>query len=293
MRDIVLQSEAMKNALSLSELSRKEAKEYPTLYHCTNAEAFINIIKNREFWLSNLKRVNDSIEYEMIDYEKLHTAYYVACFSSKNDISIDHWRKYGNMDNGILFSINQLDFTKSAVFLTEHNQRMDDFFWEIISDRESALKYKIQEQQNQHITYPFYIEDYGFYKVLYDDDLSPKIKGKGRIVTNSATILGTTIVPSVAGIVKKTKGIDNKTGLAADWKDESEIRLKLCIVQMKPDNDGIYKNDSFCPKVAVSLTDNAFSDFEIRFSPNFSDERKRCFLEELKKINPDSTIKVL
>ena len=77
MRDIVLQSEAMKNALSLSELSRKEAKEYPTLYHCTNAEAFINIIKNREFWLSNLKRVNDSIEYEMIDYEKLHTAYYV------------------------------------------------------------------------------------------------------------------------------------------------------------------------------------------------------------------------
>ena len=116
MKDCIIQSEDMKNALFLSGLSRKEAKAYPKLYHCTNADAFINIVKNREFWLSSLKRVNDSNEYEMIDYEKLKTAYYVACFSSKDDISIDHWNKYGNMDNGILFSINQSWFTKIAYF---------------------------------------------------------------------------------------------------------------------------------------------------------------------------------
>ena len=170
---------------------------------------------------------------------------------------------------------------------------MDDFFWKIISDKETALNFKMHEQQNRHIVYPFYIEDYGFYKVFYDDDLSPKIKGAGRLITNSGTIFGTAIVPSVAGIVKRSKGIDNKTGFAVDWKDESEIRLKLCIVQMKLGNENVYKNDPFCPKVAISLNENAFSDFDIRFSPNFSDDRKRDILEEIGKLIPNSTIKII
>lgn len=293
MNDLIIESEDMKKALAISQKSKREAKSFQKLFHCTNSTAFLNIVRNREFWLSSLKRVNDSIEFEMIDYEKYNTSYYVACFTTKNNISIDHWRKYGNTEDGILFSINQSWFTKEATFLTECNQRMDDYFYKILADKETCLKYKFDEQKKRHIVYPYYIEDFGFYKVLYDDDLSPKIKGEGRLITDSGTILGTTIVPSVAGIVKRTNGIDNKSGLKADWKDESEVRIKICIVQMKPDSEIVYKNSSFSPKVAVSLNENAFNNFDVAFSPDFKEEKKISVLEEVKNIVPGAIINVL
>ncbi len=47
--------------------SKRLAEKHEWLFHCTSDVALLSIIQNREFWLSNLKLVNDKEEVGRVD----------------------------------------------------------------------------------------------------------------------------------------------------------------------------------------------------------------------------------
>ena len=92
---------------------------------------------------------------------------------------------------------------------------------------------------------------------------------------------------------KKTSGLCERFGrdpYPKDWSSEKEIRLKIGIWQGAHVDK---KLDFFFPKIAVKLSPDAFDAFDIRFSPDFDDERKITYLEELCTLLPDSEINIL
>ncbi|MBQ7573005.1 MAG: hypothetical protein IJT23_01955 [Clostridia bacterium] len=199
------------NALSnvkFIEQSRKEASKYEWLYHCTNSSAFFSILRNQEFWLTNLKLVNDEEEVARIDVPEYEKSYYVTCFTYDNNISQEHWEEYGNMSDGILIGVKRQWFSKNACFMDGQNKKTDDDFFEIYRSREDALQAKIKEQERNRIINPFYINEFSFYKIIYDDNLRKNIKGISSIELNKCIYQGETLTPPVAGIIKSTHGFE-------------------------------------------------------------------------------------
>ena len=291
MSEVLIRSEKMSEAFNIVKKSCENAKAYKKLYHCTSSEALLNIVKNKEFWLSNLKCVNDDMEYEMIDDIQYKNKYYIACFTTNANIDNAHWKKYGN-NNGVLFSVEQSWFKREAVFLDICNNKIKNDVLKIFSDLNKACNYKTQQlQMFLRETYPFFVEDFNFYSVIYDDSLIPNIKGECEMILNNTSISGIQKVPQVGGIVKKCQGINNRDGSKGNWKDENEIRLKVCIRQIRTDDIRCIEDIVHAEKIAVSLNENAFKKFEIKFSPEFIG--KENFLNELSTIIPDCSVTII
>lgn len=273
--------------------SKQEAKQYSQLYHCTNADALISIIKNKEFWLNSLKWVNDKDEKDRIDVPKFENSYYVACFTHENQIPDEHWIEYGNSDKGVLFSVKKEWFLKDVVFMSGDNQKSEDDNFKIYPSSRIALDEKIKAQNNGKHFNPFSIFDFDFYKIIYDDTLTCNIENEGTIDIHGEAHAAIAQNPTIAGIIKKTMGHCERFGrepYIKDWTSEKEVRLKIGIWQ------GAYadeKLDFFFPKIAVKLSPDAFDSFDIRFSPNFDDGMKENYLKELCSLLPDSEINVL
>lgn len=92
--------------------SKELAKTHEWLYHCTTASALRSILKNREFWLSNLKCVNDEEEIARIDVPEYENKYYVCCFTYDPQIPDIHWKEYGSEEDGVLIGIKANCFLK-------------------------------------------------------------------------------------------------------------------------------------------------------------------------------------
>ena len=273
--------------------SKQEAKEYNKLFHCTSAEALLSIIKYREFWLNSLKWVNDKDEKKRIDVPKFENSYYVACFTYENQIPNEHWTEYGNSDSGVLFSVKKEWFLKDIVFMSGDNQKNENDIFTIYPSSKMALDIKIKEQAKGRNYNPFSIFDFDFYKIIYDDKLVYNIENAGSINIHGEKCAAIAQNPAMAGIIKKTSGLCERFGrdpYPKDWSSEKEIRLKIGIWQGAHVDK---KLDFFFPKIAVKLSPDAFDAFDIRFSPDFDDERKITYLEELCTLLPDSEINIL
>ena len=113
-------------------------------------------------------------------------------------------------------------------------------------------------------------------------------------------IPGRTLTPGIAGIIKSTKGMCQRWGkepYMKDWTSEKEVRLKVGIQQFDifkngyEIHDGMIVQNGFFPKVAVPVSEKAFDVIKIKFSPEFKNQDE--YLEKLRSIVPDSTIKVI
>ena len=276
------------NNLAFIEEARNNAKKFNLLYHCCNMDALLSIIKNKEFWLSNLANVNDKEEYEKIDVQSYKNSYFVGCFTYDNNVPEEHWKEYGSYDNGILFSVKQDWFKKSAVFMTQNNQKMEEFH--IFASNDDAMNKKIKEQEiNNRIINPYYIFDFDFYQVIYDDDLKKFILSECESKENEKYELLTT---NVAGIVKSESGQCCRRGsepYQKDWTTEKEVRLKVGINNTSNDMN----ERPIFPKIAVPLSDEAFKEFSIQFSPNVSPVKQHSFIKKLREVLPMSKINVM
>jgi len=270
--------------LNFIENAKYNAKQHEYLFHCTSMDVLLSIIKNKEFWLTNLKYVNDIEEYNRINKSEYENSFYVACFTYENDIPKSHWIEYGTLDNGILFSVKRDWFDKSITLLTDLNQEMSE-------PRIYPSFNKAIESGDNPCYFNF---EFDFYQIIYDNDLKKKIYGNGKLISGENELNMKSVVPSVAGIIKNKSGICERresTPYEKDWSSEKEVRLKLGI--MSPNDLMKGPSSPISTKIAVSLNDNAFEKFQIRFSPKISEEKKESFIKELYKLLPSSNIKIL
>lgn len=281
-----IEAPEMTSNLRFSKEARAKAKGHEWLYHCTNVNALFGIIKNWEFWLTNLKLVNDKEEARRIDVSAYEKSYYVGCFTYANNVTQDHWQEYGNLSDGVILGVKQEWFERNATFMTSCNDKDNNDFFKVYPTREDATNAKMFEQlQNKRLINPYSIGEFDFYQVVYDDSLIKNIRGNGSWIINGTAYPGATLTPTVVGIVKSTKGICGRPGCEPymkDWTTEKEIRLIVRIDAYFTDNT----LDFFFPKVAVPLKRSAFDELKIRFSPYFDSSAKVKCIEEIQQLLP-------
>jgi hypothetical protein len=295
----VVFSDGMVDNLNFISESKRLAKTHDWLYHCTTAGALKSILKNREFWLSNLKIVNDDEEAGRIDVPEYENKYYICCFTYDSQIPDAHWIEYGSESDGVLIGVKREWFLRQATFLSGDAFKNDDDFI-IMKNYEEALAVKRVEQQKNRKTNPFYINAFDFFQVVYDDTLLKKIVGTSSMRTDENKIYGRFFTPEVAGIIKSTHGISRRHGREPhekDWTSEKEVRLKVGIQQLdifyngNEQHDGMIMGSAFFSKIKVPVSDKAFDIVKIGFSPKFVD--RDAYLKDLRKLLPDSVIEMI
>ena len=292
--------ENMEDNLQFIQKSKELAKTHEWLYHCTKTDALKNILKNREFWLSNLKTVNDEEEAGRIDIPEYENKYYVCCFTYDPQIPDEHWEEYGSESDGVLVGVKKEWFLRKAAFMCGYNTKCEDEFLTIWSECDKALAFLKSEQQKRHIINPFYINSFDFFQVVYEDELERNIAEDAWLDCDGTKMPGRILTPEVAGIIKSTHGICRRYGKDSyekAWRTEKEVRLKVGVQQIKifsngnEYHDGTIMKNSFFPKIAVPVSDKAFDTLKIAFSPKF--DNRDNFLKELREILPKSCIEVI
>ena len=283
----------VESAHNLIGKSKEHAKRHQWLYHCTNATALRSIIRSREFWANNLREVNDKDEVNRIDVAEYKPSYYVSCFTYEDDVSENHWKEYGNTNDSVLIGLRQEWFRREPSFLTGNNEKYD---FPIHGSYTLAISEAYKEKLKCRIIYPYYVSGFDFYQIVYDDDLRESISSDAKWMINGFEYCGTSLVPSVAGIIKKTKGLCARCGAEPyekAWSDEKEVRLKIGIepfVDVKIMGDDLRVR---CPRLCIPLTDVAFDTIKIRFSPKYDESGQVSLIKELQDLLPESTIEVL
>ena len=255
-----------------------EAEKYDILYHCTNDEALLKIIESRAFHLTCLKEVNDKEENNRITLPEYEKSYFVACFTYENDVDYKHWDEYGTSDCGVLFSVKKEWFLRSASFVD------DPKGYKIFPS--SNAYYEEWEKSRYPISDA--IQDFKFIKITYDDSLIIEMTGDAYMGGTK----GSAVIPGIIGTIKKESGPCERNGKTyiKSWKDEKEVRL---ITQILLPSIMQNPNRPYFQKISVPLSSDAFSDFHIRFSPRYPQTKKQNFIERIKEILPDSTIKIM
>lgn len=121
------------------------------LYHYCNSSAFMSIIKNKCFWLSDTKYTNDKEEIcafkdavgaalnELVCNKKINEEMankiwityvyntlpgYISCFSEEDDL-LSQWRSYGDDGNGVAIGVdfNSLSIERGGPFRMCNNEK--------------------------------------------------------------------------------------------------------------------------------------------------------------------------
>lgn len=285
------------DARRLASESRNNAKKHEWLYHCTNTAGLLGILNSREFWLTNLKNVNDAEEADRIDAPSYEKSYYVCCFSYDPNIPKEHWIEYGALNDGVVIGVKRKWFSRSPVFMTTSRQKCYSENMRILQNEHEALDFKIQKELDGCRGYnPYHIFDFDFYQIVYDDDLKKKMVGECTIDWNGTLITGQSITPSLPGIIKSREGWCKRPGeekYRKVWETEKEVRLKAGIHRLSNSmsSESITEPDVYFKQVAIPLHDEAFDTIKIAFSPNYGNRDE--LLVEIKKLYPNSIIEVL
>lgn len=286
-------------ASKVIERAKRGAAKHPILFHCTTTSAFLSIIKTQEFWLSNLKCMNDREEGNRIERPEYEKSFFVASFTYRNKVSRKHWREYASMDDGVLFSVSQSWFQKSAEFIDTNNER---FPCPIYTDKKAGIdefhRIALLGIPSKEIIL-YSIDDFGFYRVIYSNKLHDSLVNEGQFSNqdcNGPTFPIQVVRPQVVGIVKGITGDCVREGCASYkkcWKEEKEVRLKLHIQQVMTEAGVAPLIKSWFPKAAVKLDKDAFCTCSIRFSPKYPKEKRQETLERIAAISPTTIIKIL
>lgn len=275
--------------------SKEAAKKHEWLYQCTTVESLKNILKSREIWLSNLKSVNDSEEVKRITIPEFERSFFVACFTYSDDISKDHWKEYGKEENGVLYGFKEDWVLKKAELIRDSGDKVRDDDFKIYSNFDEAIKatWDASIAISKRICHPYYICDFGFYQIIYNDDLKREMSGKCALNFGDSILNGGRfITPGAVGIIKNTHGMCKRPNAEVydkDWTTEKEVRLKVGI---KSNYDQLPEK-VFFPKMAVKLKEEAFSELRIRFSPLMTEENRNRNIKDLKELLSNAVVNVL
>ncbi|NLK78699.1 MAG: hypothetical protein GX284_13575 [Clostridiales bacterium] len=274
--------------------SKETAKKYKWLYQCTNIEALKNILKSKEIWLSNLKTVNDAEEVKRINVPEFEKSFFVACFTYEDNIPKEHWGEYGDGENGVLYGFKQDWVLREAELMWRPGEKVEDIDFKIYSKFDEALEAACPMlKKHKRVCNPYFFWDFGFYQIVYDDELKKEMSGECALDIGDGILKGVRfITPSVVGIIKNTHGLckgKNAEVYDKDWTTEKEVRLKVGIGT----THDILPKELFFPKMAIKLKENAFDELVIRFSPTMTEEKRKENIKEIEKLLPNGVINVL
>lgn len=271
----IIAPEAAENLQFIAK-SVEAANAHEWLYHCTSVDALLNIIKSHEMWLSTLKNVNDHEEANRIDDPEFEKAYYIASFTYDPDIPLEHWDEYGKSKESVLFGMRKEWFTDERHFVFEYKSLEKQKALQIVNSSAEATP----KDENNITYFPYYVFDHAFYQIVYDDALIKKMSSQGLLNGNNCQSQGTVITPGLPGIIKATHGISKREGQPdrdKNWESEKEVRLKIGVKTYNPAS-------SNCPeRLAVKLSDTAFSELPIRFSPDMSEKQKKQSMKQIQE----------
>jgi hypothetical protein len=257
-----------------------EAKEHEILYHCTTANALLSIAGTRKFYLSSLDTVNDDDESRRINAPWLRNKVFVGCFTCDPMIPDTHWDEYGSQKNGVSFSLRQDWFTKTL------------YYSEPIVSRNEANKQMDKDIVKRATSKGYYsLNGFSFVKVLYDDKLVHEIADEYELVKeNECRGKIRCISPDVAGTVKMTSGMCSRNGekpYQKCWSEEKEVRLKVVVMPINHEDALPFK------RIEVQLSDQAFKEMSLKFSPQFNPEEKEPFIADLRRRCPGIKISII
>lgn len=275
--------------------SKDAAKKHEWLYQCTTIDSLKNILKSREIWLSNLKSVNDFEEVKRITIPEFERSFFVACFTYDNDIPEEHWKEYGTEENGVLFGFKEEWILKKAELMWRPGDKVQDENFKIYSNFDAALKatWNASMENSKRVYHPYFMCDFGFYQIIYDDNLKREMSGECALNLGDSILEGGRfITPGAVGIIKNTHGLCQRPNAEVynkDWTTEKEVRLKVGIRS----NHELLPEELFFPKMAVKLKEEAFNELRIKFSPLMTGEKRNENIKDLKRLLPNNVVKVL
>ena len=263
------------------------AKDYPKLYHCTRLEPLKNIIQNKEFWLTTITELNDEDEIKSFIDEHIKNWFYIASFSKAPILNAEHCEEYGD----IFVSVKQEWFLPEIYFLDTHNQKvMDDAFAISTETYENIGKINTNSPLPNK---PFEVKVFNFAEVDYTKEGASDITRQIELTFGDEKIPAYIIIPEAGANVKSEEGLctrwDNEPKWKV-WKDEHEIRLKVLIGAgrlLEIPSQRLFR------KICVELSDDAFDEFDIAFSPALTKEKKQAYIDEINKLFRDSKINYL
>ena len=98
------------------------------------------------------------------------------------------------------------------------------------------------------------------------------------------------IVPTIPGIIKSTHGIcirNGKDEYDKDWTSEKEVRLKIGV---NTNNKQIKDIGVFYRQMEIQLSDIAFSELPVKFSPDMNLEQREKSLKRIKSTLPGANV---
>ena len=237
---------------------KKKALSHRRLYHYTKLEAFLHILRESRFRLSQLSSINDPLEYRRLS-PFIKDKIFVACFNHIEKDTIPMWKMYADGPYGI-----RLSFKLSSLAFFENPS---NYQWEKSEE----------EEENNNPSSNWIPWDASIIDVLYCEDLD-----EFNINRNYLGDDGPPTIEAVAeGIVKKD-----------DWAYEKETRVRVAIKNKKPGIKGI-KPEGFkfytppFRHVYCSIPKETLSEMEITFSPFMSDVIQETIIRETKHYVPN------
>jgi hypothetical protein len=259
------------------------------LYHYTNVDSLALILKNKNIQFRPLNTLDDLQEEKLQDEYKLARFVFVSSWTEEENESIPMWKMYSDWENGIriklpAYPFQEYEVTKEEVEevtgepATQKGTKGPSFirpFREIyesgytyMSNTLPDLLYRVEYTDNVHKLYP---------QVYFQEKSGPRIE---------------------FGKIGKTK--------SKSWKFQKEWRYKFeCLpISMKRVKElkGMINEELLYQKLLnneyqlpvdrffLSLSDAAFSQMEITYSPKLT-ENNRIFIKLLKeKFNPSLVI---
>lgn len=260
------------------DLSKYLTREYEhTKYiHYTGLDAINNIMKDRQFWLCDVKGLNDKKDIQQFGNEVCFS----LCFSTGVNENLSLWYLYSGIDG----KGGSISFEKKKIKKLIQNGKYE--LWKFYGNDKQEKICDIENGKNAEIK---------FVDVLYaNDKISVKKREEGKMALKYNTMTNYNISKKEFSKFKE-KNIGNIKGLIWYYEKETRLIVKLSDAELKhmvnSSNKSYYNdcNGKVNYRVIFDFNHMSAKEFEIILAPGNADYREIEKCEYIKKYRDETS----